>query len=60
MDKAKLADMIINYRAENDLTQEQFAKLVGLSVTTIFNMENQVYHAKKVNARKIQNLIERG
>ena len=55
----ELADKCIAYRAEHNLTMKQLAKMVGVSVITIFNIENQTHKPLATTAAKILKIINK-
>lgn len=54
-----LSKKIQIFRVKNDLTQEQFAKLVNINVTTLNLIENEKYSYNKSKAvMKIELFLE--
>lgn len=53
-----LADKMLSYRAKNDLSQAEFAKMCKLTVQTICNVENGVQKPSKLTRQKILNIIQ--
>lgn len=58
MEKVNLIDLIVDYRARNNLTIKQFAELCGISWLTLWNIENGKHEPRRVTERKILNIIE--
>ena len=54
----ELASKLIDFRARNNLTQKEVAKMCGMSTKTILMVENGKYTAKPVTVRKIEIKIE--
>lgn len=52
-----LRDACITYRAEKGLSMEQFARLVGVSTITIFNIENGKHKPLATTVAKIIKII---
>lgn len=55
---ADLQEACINFRAEHGLSMEQFARLVGVSTITIFNIENGKHKPLATTIVKILKVID--
>lgn len=55
-----LPDLIVRYRARYNLTQAEFAKLVGVTTQTIGAIESGKHGATKLTQAKIIQVIEKG
>ena len=53
-----LIDKIIEYRAKNGLSQEDFAKLIGITQRALCMIEQGKTTPRKTTIAKIKNLIE--
>ena len=51
-----LAERILNYRVKHNLTQQEFAELVGVKKLTIWRVENNG-NVSKITKIKIENVI---
>ena len=58
MEKEKLTDLVVDYRVRNNLTMKQMAERCGVSLQTLFNVENEKYKVQRTTVRKILNVIE--
>lgn len=56
---AVLADKIVRYRAEHDLTQQGFAERCGLTKQTIGAIESGLHGITKLTKAKILRIIEK-
>lgn len=54
-----LQDKILNYRAMHRISAADFAKECGLTVQTIYAIENGYQNASKITERKILQVIEK-
>lgn len=54
----ELANKLIDFRARHNLTQQETAKLCGISTRTLLMIESGKYTAKPVTARKIEIKLE--
>ena len=54
----ELKDLMLNYRAEHNISQHELAKMCKLSVQTICNVENGVQSPSRLTERKILNVIK--
>lgn len=54
-----LAEKIIRYRTDNRLTQSDFAKLIGITLMTVYRIENSK-PCHKITERRILDVIEKG
>lgn len=59
MELKELMEKMIDFRARNDLTQTDFAKICKLSLVTICNIENGNTNPSRVTKKKILNAMER-
>lgn len=41
VDMAKLSEEIIKFRKENNISMEEFSEKIGLSLSTVFRVENK-------------------
>lgn len=57
MDKTKLSKKIINYRADNNLSQKELAEMCKTSAQTICNVENEKQNPSKLTLQKILKII---
>lgn len=53
-----LSDLILEFRAKNDLSQEEFANMVQVNVMTINAIENNKRKPLKTTAKKIEMFIK--
>lgn len=53
-----LSDMILEFRAKNNLSQEEFANMVQVNVMTINAIENNKRKPLKTTAKKIEMFIK--
>lgn len=53
-----ISEKILNFRAENNLTQPELAKIAGVSTLTIWRAENK-QNVRKITLAKILNVIEK-
>ena len=58
MEREKLIDIIVDYRARNNLTIRQMAEKCGIAWLTLWNIENEKHKPRRVIERKILNIIE--
>ena len=58
MEQKKLVDLIVDYRARNNLTIKEMAERCGVAWLTLWNIENEKHLPRRVTERKILNLIE--
>ena len=58
MKLSELSNKIINYRAQHNISQVDFAKLCKISQQTACNVENGVQKPSKITLKKILNVIE--
>lgn len=58
MQENNLVDLIVDYRARNDLTIREMAERCGISWLTLWNIENEKHKPRRVVERKIRNIIE--
>ena len=54
----EISEMLLTYRAKNDLTQEELAKKLGITQVWLCNLESGRYKASKVLEMKIKMLTE--
>ena len=54
----EISEMLLTYRAKNNLTQEELAKKLGITQTWLCNLESGRYKASKVLEMKIKMLME--
>ena len=52
----EISEMLLTYRAKNDLTQEELAKKLGITQVWLCNLESGRYKASKVLEMKIKML----
>ncbi len=52
-----LCDMMVQYRARNNLSQTEFAKRIGVSLATVINIETGRRGPSKTTKVKILDLI---
>lgn len=59
MDEKTLGQLIVDYRARNNLTQEQFGKLVGINKLAVHFLENgkNKRGARKTTVSKIMQVL---
>lgn len=55
----ELSEKIIDYRANHNLSQLEFAKLCKISQQTACNVENGSQKPSKITLKKILNVIEK-
>ena len=55
-DIMEISEMLLIYRAKNDLTQEELAKKLGITQVWLCNLESGRYKASKVLEMKIKML----
>ena len=53
-----LQEMMVQYRAKHDLSQEKLAKLCGLSLQTVNSVENGLQNPSKLTEQKIRLVVE--
>lgn len=53
-----LGEKIIMYRAKHNMTQKQFAELVGLSTQTVYLIESELQNPKKITVAKIELVLK--
>jgi DNA-binding XRE family transcriptional regulator len=58
MEQKELVDLIVGYRARNELTIKEMAERCGVSWLTLWNIENGKHPPRRVTERKILNIIE--
>jgi DNA-binding XRE family transcriptional regulator len=58
MEKGNLVDLIVGYRARNNLTIKEMAEKCGVSWLTLWNIENGKHKLLRTTERKILNVIE--
>ena len=58
MEKKNLVDLIVDYRARNNLTIKEMADRCGITWLTLWNIENDKHAPRRVTERKILNVIE--
>ena len=58
MEKKNLVDLIVDYRARNNLTIKEMADRCGITWLTLWNIENDKHTPRRVTERKILNVIE--
>lgn len=58
MEREDLANLIVDYRARNNLTIRQMAEMCGVSFLTIWNIENGKHNTSRITAKKITNAIK--
>lgn len=58
MENKELVDLIVSYRVRNNLTMKEMAENCGITVTTLWNIENGKHKTQRTTARKILNVIE--
>ena len=54
----ELVERMIAYRAENDLSQKELARLCNLSLVTIRYVENGTKNVTKLTKAKIERIID--
>ena len=52
----EISEMLLTYRAKNNLTQEELAKKLGITQVWLCNLESGRYKASKVLEMKIKML----
>ena len=52
----EISEMLLTYRAKNNLTQEELAKKLGITQTWLCNLESGRYKTSKVLEMKIKML----
>lgn len=57
MGNKELGSKILQYRAEHNLSQKEFADKCNITVQTACNIENGIYNPSKITLKKILNLI---
>lgn len=58
MKNARFKDVLLNFRANNNLTQSEAAKVLGVSTHMIWLYENTTAQPSKRNMRKFNNIID--
>ena len=58
MERENLVNLIVDYRARNNLTIKEMAKMCGVSWLTLWNIENGKHKLLRTTERKILNVIE--
>lgn len=58
MEQKELVNLIVGYRARNNLTIKEMAVRCGISWLTLWNIENEKHPPRRVTERKILNVIE--
>lgn len=58
MRKASFKDILLNFRANNNLTQSEAAEVLGVSPHMIWLYENTAAQPSKRNMRKFNNIID--
>jgi transcriptional regulator with XRE-family HTH domain len=54
----EISEMLLTYRAKNDLTQEELAKKLGITQVWLCNLESGRHKASKVLEMKMKMLME--
>ena len=54
----EISEMLLTYRAKNNLTQEELAKKLGITQTWLCNLESGRYKTSRVLEMKIKMLTE--
>ena len=54
----EISEMLLTYRAKNNLTQEELAKKLGITQTWLCNLESGRYKTSRVLEMKIKMLME--
>lgn len=57
MDKS-LARRILEYRAKNNISANEFAKRCRLSLQTVYAIENEIQNPSKITRIKIENVLK--
>ena len=55
--KTTLKDKMLDYRASNNLSQTELAERCGVSLQTIWSIENGKQKPNRLTERKIKNII---
>lgn len=58
MEKQKLSEMMIMFRAKHRLSQEKLANMCGVSLQTINSVENGSQNPSKLTEQKIRLVVE--
>ena len=58
MKKARFKDILLDFRANNNLTQSEAAEVLGVSPHMIWLYENTAAQPSKRNMRKFNNIID--
>lgn len=56
--KARFKDILLDFRANNNLTQSEAAEVLGVSPHMIWLYENTAAQPSKRNMRKFNNIID--
>ena len=56
--KARFKDVLLDFRAKNNLTQSEAAEVLGVSPHMIWLYENTTAQPSKRNMRKFNNIID--
>lgn len=56
----EISEMLLTYRAKNNLTQEELAKKLGITQTWLCNLESGRYKTSRVLEMKIKMLEKEG
>lgn len=54
----ELSEKILNYRAKHNLSMKDFATLCGVTLQTIYNIENKLQTPSKLTKRKIELVLK--
>lgn len=55
----KLADEILRYRAQNNISQEEMAKRCKVTKQTIFNIEHEAQEPTRLTEAKIRLVLDK-
>lgn len=54
----ELSKRMLEYRAKNHISAKEFAKLCGISMQTVYSIENEVQNPSKTTVIKIENVMK--